>query len=131
MIEPHQAMANLLEACPSFEVAWNNHVREYGGELPYVAAGAFARHLLALFRDNDVSSFPAVGAAIERLLAEGSPWVREFAAVAVLEGIQNVWSNNGTDPEHFRIYLFQEAARSWGALNSAWSGQASVCRSQD
>ena len=123
MIEPRDAMANLLKACPSFEVAWDSHVREYGSELPYVAAGAFAKHLLVLFRGNDVSSFPAVGAAIERLLAEGSPWVREFAAAGVLEGIQNVWSNNGIDPEHFRNYLGQEAKRSWGALNNAWSGK--------
>ena len=130
MIEPREAMANLLEACPSFEAAWNTHVNDYGTELLSVAAGAFAKHLLVLFRASDISSFPAVGAAIERLYVEGSSPVREFATVGILEGIQNVWSNNGVDPEHFRNYLGQEAERSWVALNSAWSGKVENGRAE-
>jgi hypothetical protein len=130
MIEQHEAMAVLLEACPSFEEAWHEHVRDYGNDLLYVAAGDFAAHLLSLFQAKDASSFPAVGAAIERLHVEGSPWVREFVTIGVLEGIQNVWSNATTDPEHFRYFLGQESRKWWEGLNNFWSGKVPIVRAE-
>ena len=36
--------------------------------------------------------FPAVGRVIERLHVEGDGYVRETAAIGLLEGIQNAWS---------------------------------------
>lgn len=124
MIQQDEAMPLLVEACPSFQKKWLEHVQEHGNELPYAAAGAFAEHLLALYQANDLSSFAAVAAAIERLHIHGSPWVKEFATIGVLEGIQNVWSHSPTDPESFARFLLPESRRWWEGLNRFWSGKA-------
>lgn len=125
MIEQYEAMPLLVEACPSFSDAWLEHLQENGNELLYVAAGSFAHHLLSLCQENKLSSFPAIAAAIERLHTEGSPWVKEFATVGILEGIQNVWSHSPIDPDRFSFFLLPESQRWWKSLNNFWSGKAS------
>lgn len=124
MIQQDEAMPLLVEACPSFQEEWLRHVQEHGDELLYMAAGAFANHLLSLYQANDLSSFAAVAAAIERLHTQGSPWVKEFATIGVLEGIQNVWSHSSVDPEAFADFLLPESRRWWEGLNRFWSGKA-------
>jgi hypothetical protein len=124
MIEQQEAMPLLVEACPSFKEAWLEHQQEHGDELLYVAAGAFAQHLLALYQANSLSSLVATASAIERLHIEGSPWVKEFATIGILEGIQNVWSHSPIDPERFAVFLQPESQRWWKGLNNFWSGKA-------
>ncbi|MDD2800595.1 MAG: hypothetical protein PHE96_03980 [Methylococcales bacterium] len=116
-------MKILVEACPSFTEEWEGHLRENGNELLYSAAGAFADHLLALYRLNDTLCFGAVGVAIERFYTEGSPWVREFATIGILEGIQNGWSNNEANPEDFVSFLGSESRQQWQSLNDFWNGK--------
>lgn len=117
-------MPLLLEACPSFEEAWQEHVHDNGSGLLYVAAGTFARHLLSLYRSGELSSLAAVGTAIERLYSEGSPWVEELATVGLLEGIQNVWFNSGANPEDFTPFLGRHSRTWWNGLDRFWSGDA-------
>lgn len=124
MIQQAQVMPLLLGACPTFSAAWGEHVQEHGDDLLYVAAGSFANHLLSLFQSGQSSALAAVGAVVEELHVSGSPWVREFATIGLLEGIQNVWSNNNTDPESFRQFLGPESQRWWAGLNNFWSGQS-------
>jgi hypothetical protein len=50
--------------------------------------------------------------------------VREAATIGLLEGIQNVWSNNDVDPELFVVHLLPESAKWWLNLNDFWSGKA-------
>jgi len=121
MIEKLDAMPILVNACPSFEDAWQGHLREFGDDLHYVAAGEYAHHLLQLYQSNEISTFAKVGEALERLVVEGSPFVQGLAIVGVLEGIQNVWSNNEIDPEIFFPYLRRASGNAWKELNRAWS----------
>jgi len=124
MIDQHAVMQLLVEACPSFAEEARQHVEEHGNDLLYVAAGTFARHLLVLHEAKDASALTKVASAIERLHVEGSPWVKEFATIGLLEAVQNVWSNNGADPERFRQFLGPESKQWWGGLNEFWSGRA-------
>ncbi len=124
MIEQADVMNVLLGGCPTFEKDWDEFVHDYGNDLLYPAVGIFARHLLRLFQSDDAVSLAAAGSAIERLIVEGSPYVQELAVVGVLEGIQNVWSNNKVDPENFFPYLGCESGKAWKELNRAWSGQS-------
>lgn len=117
-------MPLLIEACPGFSEAWARHVQEHGNHLLYVAAGEFAEHLLGVYQSNDSSSLPAVGEDIEKLHVNGSPWVKEFATIGLLEGIQSVWANSNVDPELFQPFLGPESRRWWAGLNKFWSGQA-------
>jgi len=115
-------MPILVNACPSFKDAWQAHVREFGDDVHYVAAGEYAHHLLRLYQANEISTFTKVGEALERLVVEGSPFVQGLAIVGVLEGIQNIWSNNKIDPEIFFPYLGRASGNAWQELNRAWSG---------
>lgn len=123
MIDREQAMQPIVEACPSFQPEWAQHLEEYGDDLMYIAAGDFARHLLALFLDGRDNCFSDVGRAIELLHTDGSTWVREFTTVGILESIQNVWLNSGADASSFVPYLGPESRRGWDGLNAFWSGQ--------
>ena len=125
MIKQSDVMQLLVEACPSFAGEARQHVEEHGNDLLYLAAGAFAHHLLALHQANNASALASVAAAIERLHVEGSSWVKEFATIGLLEGVQNVWSNNDADPARFKPFLGPESLRWWNGLNNFWSGQAS------
>ena len=125
MIEQNEAMQILVEACPSFEDQWKQHVEAYGNDVLYAAAEAFAAHLLDRFQTGYTEEFSAIGTAIERLHTDGTPWVQEFATVGVLEGIQNVWSHSTTSPEVFVPFLGPKSQSWWRGLNKFWSGDAS------
>jgi hypothetical protein len=122
MIEQDDVVPMLLEACPSFTKACEDTLREYG-DLLYIVAGEFAHHLLELQRAGDQDALSASGAAIERLHLEGNPFVQELATIGVLEGIQNVWSNNSVDPELFTPHLGAESRRWWGSLKRFWNAE--------
>lgn len=121
MIEKFDAMPILLSACPSFGDAWQEHLGDFGNDVLHAAAGKYAHHLLRLFQNNEVSTFLDVGLALERLIVEGAPFVKELAIVGILEGVQNIWSNNSVDPERFFPYLGLESGKAWAALNHGWS----------
>ncbi len=124
MIESDHVFPLLLSACPSFARDYASSVENCGVELAYSHAAAFSRHLLALRNGGDIEALEAAGAAIERLLSEGSEEVRELTIAGLLEGIQNGWSNKGTDPECFVRYLGPFGVRSWADLNAGWGGPA-------
>jgi len=124
MITAEQVIPLLLEACPSFQPLWNEHVKKYEEPLIYMALGDFARHLLALYQRRETEVFPKVARVIERLHVEGDDYVREAATIGLLEAIQNNWANNDADPEAFAHYLHRESARWWQSLNDFWSGKS-------
>lgn len=123
MITGEQVIPLLLEACPSFRPAWEEHLKKHNEPLLYVALGGFARHLLELHCGNQTDRFPAICRAIERLQIEGDSYVREAATIGLLEGIQNVWRND-EDPELFVQYLLPESARWWRSLKDFWDGKS-------
>ncbi len=124
MIEQNQVMPLLLQACPSFEEDWLAHLAEYGDEpLLYVIAGDLARHLLMLHRaGRDQELIPVVG-AIEHMHVEGSIWVKEFATIGILEGVQNVWAHDRASLNEFEQMLGPESRRWWLGLNDFWDGK--------
>jgi hypothetical protein len=123
MITSEQIIPLLLEACPSFQATWEEHLRQCDGPILYVALGDFARHLVELYQRHQTEAFPAVARIIERLHVEGDAEVREAATIGLLEGIQNSWSDS-VDPELFLPYLLPESARWWRNLNNFWTGKS-------
>jgi hypothetical protein len=112
-----------LEACPSFGSALAESCADYGEELLYVHAGAFARHLLALHRSQQRAEFPAIAAFIESLHTDSDHETREFATIGILESIQNVWSHSDVSPDEFLPFLQPVSAASWRSLNQFWAGE--------
>ena len=129
MIEANQVLDMLVQACPTFAAARDEHVAEYGNDVLYVAAGKFAHHLLALRLEDATWCFTQVGATIERMHTEGTPEVRELATIGMLEGIQNVWGHSSVSPEELLQFLGPESRSWWQGLNKFWSGNVPVVRS--
>ena len=122
MITKQQVVPMLLEACPSFRTVWEEDLHENGEEILYVALGDFSGHLLELFQAGETKALHGVAQVIEKLHVEGDSYVREAVTIGLLEGIQNVWGNNGIDPELFLPFLLPESARWWKSLNKLWRG---------
>jgi len=124
MITKDQVMPLLVEACPSYGEKWELQRAIFREEqLLYVDMGDFAHHLVDLHKANQSHEFPAVFAVLERLHIEGDHYVREAATIGLLEGIQNVASNNGLNPEQFVPFLGPESQKWWRQLNDFWQGK--------
>jgi hypothetical protein len=125
MITKNDVLPRLLDACPSFQTKWESLLREGEevAELLYISLGVFARHLLELHQSGQREEFPAVARAIESLHVDGDAYVREATTIGLLEGIQNVWSNSGADPEAFMPNLLPVSAKWWHSLNDFWAGR--------
>ena len=129
MIQANQVLDMLVQVCPTFERERNEHVASYGNDVLYVAAGAFAHHLLVLQLKGATSCFASVGNTIELMHTDGVPEVKELATIGLLEGIQNVWGHSTTNPDVFLQYLGPASLNWWHALNNFWSGKATGVRS--
>jgi hypothetical protein len=110
-----------LGACPSFKPALDESCADFGADLPYVHAAAFAKHLLALYSAQQTTEFPAVAAFVESLHLSSDHAVREFATIGILEGIQNVWAHAGVSPDEFFPFLHPASAAAWNSLTRFWS----------
>jgi hypothetical protein len=117
MILKDEVMPLLMEACPSYRLPEVDH------DLLYYVLSDFARHLLKSQKDGHTDEFTSVARVIERLHLEGDHYVRESATIGLLEGIQNIWGNDDTNPELFAQHLQPESRRWWDELNAFWRGE--------
>lgn len=124
MIGKDEMMALLLEACPSFDTAWQDFVvqwKDHPEGLPhYLALTDFARHLIGMLERGEKVGLSTVFGVVERLHTEGDHYVREAATVGLLEDLQNGNLHTFTEPEQFRSYLGPETTRWWDKLYRFW-----------
>lgn len=124
MITKEQVMPLFLSACPSFAPVLENDRASYPDEgLLYIDMGELAHHMVDLIKSNQTSEFPAVFDVIERLHIEGDHYVKEAATIGMLEGIENIASNNGVDPEAFAPWLRTESRKWWHQLIDFWQAK--------
>lgn len=123
MIEKQHIPTLLIKACPSFKAVLDTCDDQ---ELHYMVAGDFAHHLLQLYSAQKLEEFPDVAKLIEELHINGDEYVKEYATIGILEGIQNVWGNNGSDPEKFAAFLLPVSLKYWQSLNRFWNGEIPV-----
>lgn len=120
MITKEEIADQLLQACPSFKPIYGESENK---DLLYSLGGDFAHHLLTLLQNGETSEFPAVAEMIEHLYFDGDSYMKEFATISLLEGIQNVWSNKGTDAEIFGAFLLPLSKKYWQSLKDFWDGK--------
>lgn len=120
MIKQEQVIPLILEACPSFKAEFEKSDNK---ELLYVVMGEFASHLLFLYRQKEIEEFGPLCEVIERLHIDGDSFVKELATIGFLESIQNVWKNNGANPDDFIKFLLPESLKWWKELNDFWNGK--------
>ena len=116
----------LLAVDPGFEPTWRAFVAEWReegeGELPiYLALADLARHLVGKLEKQDTATFGAVFAVVEDWHLRGDAYVREAAAIGLLEDLQNTNLHRGTQPSDFIPWLRPESRRWWDKVERFWS----------
>ena len=139
MIEPDEMMDLLLAACPSFATQWEESLVDKGPDeatgnrLHYGDAADLVRHVVSLQIDGRTSELDAVFDTIERLLAEGDPYVQNLATIGYIEGFQMaIVADLGADPERdIRPWLRSMSEIEWQRLNELWGGPATSIHPTD
>ena len=103
-------------------------IDDYAKGLPYCVAGDFARYLLVAYKNNAIDKLVSAGEFIEELYSYKDDMIDTLATVGYLEGIQNVWGNNSTDPEGMVKYLGGTSRKWWVKLNRFWNGDINALR---
>jgi hypothetical protein len=127
MITKPQVMPLLLEACPGFQPAWQEHLDWWKGEEPgvYNDTSEFARYIVESFESGQTSEFPKAFATIERILNEGDQESRDIAGIGVIESLQTIASHScGGDV--FIPWLGTTSRRAWAEIEKMWEGKNSL-----
>ncbi|MGZ5519244.1 MAG: DUF7674 family protein [Limisphaerales bacterium] len=119
MITRRETVPLLLEACPSFR-EWFEGMgpfftdklwRECSRQVLSLFFTNLSWHLLFLYGERQMETFPLLADAFERLLAEGDEEVRVVSIRDLLESIECIWSYNKVDPNEFFAFLGPKAIR--------------------
>ncbi len=115
---------SLRTSAPDFDAPWRELASDWHPEdVPsYVAAGVFARHLVAQLEADRIDEFPAVFSAIEGLLIDGDPGIRYLVTWGLLEGLGNVAANQHGWPfaRRFREWLGPVSTTAWDEVHRTW-----------
>ena len=127
MITKDQIFPLLIEASPSFSDTWGEFLEEWkeetdkGEELPYyLCLSDYAKHIIELYMNNDVSTLEKVFSAIERLHVDGDHYVREAATIGILESLQNNAEKTKIGGAVFEKYLLPETLYWWEKVYGFW-----------
>jgi hypothetical protein len=126
-------MLPMLEACPSFQQAWDEFVEEWKSEaeLPlYLGLSELARHLIARLEAQDAATLSRAFAVVERWHLEGDDYVRDAATIGLLEDLQNGNLHVTTTPQQFEPLLLPASLKAWRELELSWNrrrGVVEVC----
>jgi hypothetical protein len=128
MITKSQVIPLLLEACPGFQPAWQEHVAYWNGQEAgsFNDAAEFARLLVVSYERDETSEFPAAFATIEKILNEGDQQAREIAAIGVLEDLQTIGSNHSCGADVFVKWLGPLSGAAWSQIAKMWEGKNSL-----
>lgn len=123
MLTRHNMFEPLLEALPEVRPLWTAFAREWNAadELPnYVLIGDVARYLTDRLEAGSTREVIAGLAVCERWLIEGDAYVREAAAVGLIEDLQNLAQRRNLAEENWTSLLGPESRRWWEKVSDLW-----------
>lgn len=122
-ISEDRVLEVLFRHIPEFKTLAESELDEEDCKLGYIVAGSFARFLLDSYKENKTQILKSAAEFIEELYIKGNDKVKELATIGYLEGIQNVWGNNDTEPAIYYEYLLPESRKWWNQLNKFWNAE--------
>jgi len=90
--------------------------------LPYVDIGVISRYIVEKKLENQTSDFELFFKNVEEVYINGDSDVKNFIAVGLFEGIQNV---GGEEIEYYRSFnkwLKTETQKAWNGIIDYWEG---------
>ena len=79
--------------------------------------------MLEIYKTKSIARLQVGLNFIEELYVKGDAKTKGLATLGFLEGIQNVWGNNETDPELIFEMLGEKSKKAWQDLNKFWEGE--------
>jgi len=112
----------LLDACPGLRPEWERHVVSYDSEAAglYIDLSQFVYYLLAAFEQGQTSTLESAFELLERFLVDGDSSVQEYAALGLIETLQNAASHQPYTESVFVPFLKSESFREWKAIEQGW-----------
>jgi hypothetical protein len=128
MIQHTDIMPTLLQICPDFRPAWEDHVRYWGGEEAGIFndTAVFVHYLVDCYQQDDREMLPLAFETVESFIVQGTPDTRNVAILGILETLQCVASHQPFGEEAFIEYLQPESKAAWNALSAQWEGKSSL-----
>jgi hypothetical protein len=116
MIHEDQIVPMLLEACHGFRPRWEAHVAYWGDDACgiYIDLSEFAHYLVDTYETGDHLEIESAFDLLERLLVDGDSQTCEFAALGIIETLQNC----GADK--FVPYLKPRSKEVWSEIELGW-----------
>ncbi len=121
-ITKNQVVPLLLEACPSAQPAWQEHLAWWEGEEAgdFNDVSVFARHIVDSYAKGLTGECDALFTTLERILAEGDDEARSLAAFGVLEDIQTISSHESFGSDAFVVWLGPKSRTAWKYIDALW-----------
>jgi hypothetical protein len=117
-----------LDMCPEFQPQWDEHVKYWGdndrGE--YIDIAEFARFVVDCYANGQRERFPQVFQAVEALLKNGHPKIKELVTIGLLEDIQTIATHHEFGPDVFLNWLGPLSREAWFRVSKAWEGKSSL-----
>jgi len=118
-----QVVPLLLEACPTAQPAWQEHLawwkgKEAGG---FNDVNVFAHHIVESYAKGLTAECRALFATVERILEEGDEEAQSLAALGVLEDIQTISTHHSFGPAAFVGLLGPKSRKAWKQIDALWT----------
>jgi hypothetical protein len=115
MVEAKDVMPSLLSTFPEFNREWQDYLNSdmYGPDEPYNDIAQLATFLVDRIEIRETDGFDRLFRAVEELLQEATPSVRELITVGLLEGIQNVSLSRSVSLESWESWLGPLTSEAW------------------
>jgi hypothetical protein len=107
VISKEQIIPMLLEACPGFRSAWNEHVTYWNGKDAgvYLDLSEFLRFLMSEYERGHTETVKAAFVSVECFLVDGDAATKECAALGFIETLQAAASWKPYGAKAFASYL--------------------------
>jgi hypothetical protein len=128
MISREEIVPRLLQACPTAQRAWDEHVAWWGTEDRgiYNDVAVLAHHVVVSLKSRDTRKFDAFFRVLEELLVTGDPDTRAVAVNGLIEDLQNIASHEPPGYQAFERWLHPTSRRAWADVERLWSGKESL-----
>lgn len=123
LTKQNEMLPMLVGVCPSFADKLQELRNLFEEELTYTELGAFANHLVDLYKQGKTDEFAKVFNVVEKFYIEGDEFVKEAATIGLLEGLQNIAGNRDLEPEVFFKYLKPVSTKWWNELTKFWNAE--------
>lgn len=118
-------MPVVLEACPEFRQAWEEHLSGTLGHVGvYIDLGEFASFVVESFENKNIALVGRAFDAVEKLLTEGDHETDECVTLGFIESLQNRASGKPYGMDAFLPFLGPRSQQSWNDLVAFWNGSA-------